>query len=744
MYALGSTGAAAAALDAELGRAFRYYRPMLGLIRELRRRKVFRGAAIYLVATWAALQVVDVIGDAAGLPAWTMRVLLYAAVIGFPLAVFIGWRYEFGEHGLVKTKPVNSDVQQQPLTARDYAAITVFVAVSIAAGWQLIPPLLDAPETVTETAEQSVISENSIAVLPFVEIGQGGDGYLADGLSETLTHVLGQVEGLAVTARTSSLAYKDRSENILDIARTLRVAYVVEGSVQQAGPRVRIIARLIESINGTELWSANINKEVNDIFLVQDEISQDVVAALGKVLQLEEQQVVPQYRPVLEAYKELVLGMNAQRNGTMEGIAAANQHFQRAIELDPGYALAYVRLGENIARQPNLPRTEMVKQVRPLVEKALELEPLLAEAHIGLAMMYRFENEKELVEPSLKRAIELNPSLVEAHLMYSSWLTLVHRMEESLEHARIAAELDPRTPETRVRLAVANWNVARAERAIALAKDIVEEFPEFPSGYTILSRWHMQIGQPGRSMWYTQKLYELDPENPGRLRGLCDMHWQLWDFEANLRCYESYLEKFPEDLEIRKQYAAAQGDYEEAVRIAREHANLEPWSDYRKVQLAFFISLQRDHAAVREVLGAAYPALLTVDAEINDWTQWPARMLAQALIETGATEQGMALLDKIEAYVVASRKMQGGGWFSGIEDAQVYAIRGDVDAALDALETAVDNDWSFFSAGLARDQDPSFDLLDGHPRYEAQVDRIRAHMAEERAWYEVNKNLPLN
>ena len=718
---------------------------MLGLIRELRRRKVFRGAAIYLVATWALLQVVDVIGDAAGLPGWTMRVLLYAALIGFPLAVFLGWRYEFGEHGLVRTKPVDSQAEQQPLTGRDYVAITALVTVSILAGWQIIPPLLDeVPEPASTARENTVISENSIAVLPFVEIGQGGDGYLADGLSETLTHVLGQVEGLAVTARTSSLAFKNQSENILEIARTLRVAYVVEGSVQQAGSRVRIIARLIEAIDGTELWSANINKEVDDIFVVQDEISQDVVAALGKVLDLNEEQIVPQYRPVLEAYKELVLGMNAQRNDTMEGIAAARAHFRRAIELDPGYALAYVRLGESIARQPNLPRAEMVKEVRPLVEKALELEPLLAEAHIGLAMMYRFENEADLVEPTLKRAIELNPSLVEAHLMYSSWLTMVHRLDESLEHARIAAELDPQTPETRLRLAAANWNLARSERAIALAKDIVRDYPEFPNGYTVLSRWHMQMGQPGRSMLYTQKLYELDPGNPRRLWGLCDMYWQLWDFEQNLRCYEDYLEQFPSDLEIRKQYAAAQGDYDEAIRIAREHANAEPWSDYRKVQLAFFISLKRDHAGVLEVLGAAFPALLTEEAEINDWTQWPARMAAQALIETGATEQGLALLEKIEAYVAASRKMQGGGWFSGIEDAQIHAIRGDAVAALDALEVAVDNDWSFYSAGLAKDQDPSFDLVIGHPRYEALVDRIRTHMAEERAWYEANRNAPLN
>lgn len=156
----------------------------------------------------------------------------------------------------------------------------------------------------------------------------------------------------------------------------------------------------------------------------------------------------------------------------------------------------------------------------------------------------------------------------------------------------------------------------------------------------------MQMGEPGRSMLYRQKLYELDPENPVRLTEMCGGLWQLWDFEGARECSEGYLERFPEDLEARKQYAAAQGDYVEAIRLAEEHVELEPWSEYRKVQHAF--------------------------------------------------------------------------------------------------ETAVDNKWSFYSASLVGYGDPHLDSIADEPRYQALVERLRERMAAERAWFEANRDLPLD
>lgn len=712
---------------------------MFRLIRELRRRKVFRGAAIYLVSAWMVLQIVDVTGEAAGLPGWTMRVLLYAAVIGFPLAVFLGWRYEFGEHGVVKTKPVGSDDPQQPPGTKDYVAIALMIAVSVAAAWQIIPSVIDEPPVPVSPTEHSV-NPNSIAVLPFVEIGQANDGFLADGLGETLTHVLGQIEELAVTARTSTLVFKERSENILNIAKELRVAYVVEGSVQQAGLRVRIIARLIESKTGTELWSATMNKQVEDIFEIQDEISRDVVAALRGVLGLDDIEMAKQYQPDLEAYRELVLGINAQRNDTLEGIARARKHFERALELDPEYALAYVKLGENVAKDSTLPRSEMIDAVRPLLDKALALQPDLAEVHVALSVIHRFSNQPDRVEPALKRALELNPSSAEAHLMYSSWLVLEQRLEESLVHARIAADLDRMNPQTQLRLSSAYWNLARAEQAISVAREIVEKFPDFPYSYNVLARWYLQLGEPGRSLLYTHRLYELDPENPRRISTLCGALWQLWDFDGAIACRRDYLARFPDDLEVRKQLAAELGDYAEAIRIADEHAKLESWSEFRKVQLAYFVSLTRDHARVLEVLRDASPALFRENPEINDFSQWPARMAAQAMIETGESERGLELLARVEEHVERARKMQGGGWLAGIEDAQILAIRGERAEALDALEAAVGKNWSFYSATLADNRDPHLDSIAGAARYKAVVDRLRERMADERAWFEANKD----
>ena len=197
------------------------------IIKELRRRKVFRGAALYLVGAWLVLQVADVIAEPAGLPAWTMTALLYVAAIGFPVALFLGWRYELGEHGLVRTAPAKSaDEADLSLKASDYALIVVFLAVAGLAAWQLVPRAIEQAEESVTIAGDFVVRRNSVAVLPFQDYSPNADhNYLSNGLADNVTHVLGQVEGLLVTARTSAQAFRETTLTAFDIARELRVAH---------------------------------------------------------------------------------------------------------------------------------------------------------------------------------------------------------------------------------------------------------------------------------------------------------------------------------------------------------------------------------------------------------------------------------------------------------------------------------------------------------------------------------------
>jgi TolB-like protein len=715
------------------------------IINELRRRRVFRGAALYLVGSWLVLQVGDVIAEPAGLPPWTMTVLLYVAAIGFPLAVFLGWRYEFGDEGLVRTAPVQPD-QSADLTLQksDYAIISVFVTVAVLVGWQFIPGVIQRAEESVTIGGDITVHQNSVAVLPFEDQSADSDHrYLSDGVSDTVTHVLGQVEGLVVTARTSTLVFKERTANILEIARELRVAHVLEGSVQRAGDRVRITARLIESSGGTELWSRQFNREVSDIFEIQDEIAIEVVNALSGVLQRDTAEVKPEYRPDLAAYEQVVLGKQALDRHTVEGYTAAWQHFGRAIEIDPDYAMAYVHQADTLNFRQDLSHAERNEIRWELVDKALELDPLSADALTVQALAYRFDDEADKVEPILRRAVELNPSLVDARLALSQWMMVADGgdFEESHEQARIAAELDPKNEHVMAQLAVTYWNLARSEAAIAIMKDLLRADPQNPNSYQALSRWYMQMGRPGEAMRYTQALFELDPENQTRQRSVCEMHLQLWDEQSGIACMTAYLERFPDDLDAKKNMLWFRDGPEEAETFFQQQVEQEPWSGYRKVQYANFLSWERRHGEVAEVVLAAFPDLASDEPTITDWTSWPARLLAQAYIETGEREKGLVVLDALEVAVQSMRKMQGAGWMAGNEDAQIYAIRGEKDRALDALEAAIDAGWMFYSYRL--EKDPSFDAFKDDEQFLGIVQKLADRMAEERQWYEDHKSDPL-
>ena len=707
-------------------------------IRELRRRKVFRGAAIYLIAAYGILEVADVIAEPAGLPGWTLTVLFYGALIGFPLAVFLGWRYEFGEHGLVLTKPVSGDqAAVEAIGWKDYLAIGVLTLVSAAVAWRVLPEVVEQDQM--QAAAQAILP-NSIAVIPFKS--RGGDGYLADGLADTVTYMLSQVDGLVVTARTSAYSYRDTQLPVKEIANGLRVAYVLEGSVQHAGDRVQIIASLVEAASGAEVWTNRFARSVTDIFAIQDEIASEVVVALGDSMELGNDRIGEQYRPNLAAFEEVINGRNARYDGSVEGILRAEAHFKRAIELDPNYAIAYVELADNYAQREDIGmREEGVALMRPLVDKALELDPLLAEAHVINSLVLRLEGKRDEVEPALLRALELNPNLVEAHLAYSTWMMINSRHEKAHDHARIAYELDPRNPRVMNHYAQTSWNLAQAEKAVSLSRDVIRMYPDHPRAYIGLARYLQQMGELGDAMRYTMALYRMDPDSLRRLNSVCDGWMQLGADDKVLECREELRRRAPDDLENLKQLAAQKGDYAEAVRIARQHAELEPWLDYRKAQLAFFLEVEHRYDEVIDLLGEQYPDLLGTQPQVNSFSIWPAMMVAHALRATGDVEQSDRLLVAIEDAVEQMRLAQGSGYSLGIEPAQIAAIRGQHDKAIELLDQAIEDGWTLYATVIYID--PKFDPLRDDPRFQAVEQKLRDNLAAHRQWYEQNKDAPL-
>ncbi|MEP7327795.1 MAG: adenylate/guanylate cyclase domain-containing protein [Betaproteobacteria bacterium] len=299
----------------------------------------------------------------------------------------------------------------------------------------------------------------SIAVLPFVNMSRDEDNeYFADGLSEELLNVLAKVRGLRVASRTSAFSFKGTNVDIPTIAHKLNVATVLEGSVRKSGNRVRITAQLIDVASDSHLWSEAYDRDLDDIFAVQEDIAQSVVkelrrTMLGTAIDAQAADVAAQIAAAVksrstdpEAYRLYLKGHDFLC-GNQQEMDKSVDYFQQAVARAPNYALAHAGLAEAYTLQAYLralDRDQAAGKARAAVTRALELDPNLAEGHtaLGLVLFY-FEWDWAGAENELRRALELNPGSLDVHKEYGGFLTAMGRLDEGLAHSREAALLDP-------------------------------------------------------------------------------------------------------------------------------------------------------------------------------------------------------------------------------------------------------------------------------------------------------------
>ena len=317
----------------------------MGLIAELKRRNVIRVAVAYAVIAWVIAQIAELAFDSFDAPSWVLKSVLVILALGFPLAVFFAWAFELTPEGVKKQAEVDSSKSITQSTGRklDYLIIAV---LAIAVGMLLVDKfvLQDASVPLQEVAVVDVTADKSLAVLPFVAMSNGpDDGYFADGLTEEILNSLAQVPELLVTARTSAFSFKGQDIPIPEIAATLGVAHVVEGSVRRAGEQLRITAQLIRARDGFHLWSETYDRSGADSFGVQGEIAEKIAAALDVVLddaQLEKMQNSGLRNP--EAFIAFQKGQELYATAhEVAGIdqpaalALANEQFDKALALEP-------------------------------------------------------------------------------------------------------------------------------------------------------------------------------------------------------------------------------------------------------------------------------------------------------------------------------------------------------------------------------------------------------------------------
>jgi TolB-like protein/Tfp pilus assembly protein PilF len=323
--------------------------------------------------------------------------------------------------------------------------------------------------------------------------------YFSDGLSEELIDKLAKVSELRVPARTSSFYFKGKSTTIADIASALSVAYVLEGSVRKAGDTLRVSVQLIRAGNGYHIWSETYDRKVTDVFKIQDDIANAVVKAL-KVSLLEGEGITPSLDVSPEAHQAYLEGLEGFNSRTKTGFEGAIVEFDRAIAIDPNYALAYAGLARTYSVAPVFgvgAPIEALSKARDAASKALAIDDAVNSAHSTLGFFYaHIDFDWPAAEKEFRRGIELNPSDANAHMFYSNSFLSVHgRHDEAVAEMRVALELDPLSASVDSFLGRTYLWARRYSDALAQLKSCVQRFPNFALGHERLAHLYTYIGK---------------------------------------------------------------------------------------------------------------------------------------------------------------------------------------------------------------------------------------------------------
>ena len=455
---------------------------------ELKRRNVYKVAVAYAVVGWLLVQIATQVFPFFEIPNWAVRLVVLAIVIGFPVALVMAWAFELTPEGVKRTE--TADAAGEHSRGGIWIAV-VLIAAALSIGLFFVGRYTATTPRHSEAATES--PQKSVAVLPLInESGDPRDEYFSDGLSEELIAALAQINGLKVIGRSSSFRFKDRNAEPKTIGEKLGVSTLLEGTVRKQDDRVRIVAELVNAADGIALWTRTFDRELKDIFAVQQEIARAVAESLKVTLLGSSEKSAQMASSSVEAHNAYLQAHFHFQRRNVEDYRKAITYFDQALQLDPNYALAYAERSEVWTMIGDLTgeRATAYPKARSDAEKAVEIAPALAEAHAALGWV-RFFGEWKFAEglSELNRAKELSPANPTANDLLARVIVYLGRIDEAERQARQAVELDPLSVATQFNLARVLFIAGKLDEADAVGRKVAELQPSASSNH----RWQVLV-----------------------------------------------------------------------------------------------------------------------------------------------------------------------------------------------------------------------------------------------------------
>jgi TolB-like protein/thioredoxin-like negative regulator of GroEL len=558
---------------------------------ELKRRKVYRAALVYAGVGWVLLEAADVVLPRLGLPDWTVNAVLAVVLLGFPLAIVFAWIFDFSPQGVVRTQPISPEAHHS-FSITSIVEFVLICLLVVTVGYLYVDRLslqkmLVEPDSADrgEIAAPNPEQYRSIAVLPFSDMSEARDqSWFAEGVAEELLHALAGVDELHVMARTSSFAFKDTGKTIAEIAEILGVQAVLEGSVRRSGDRVRITAQLVDASTGYHIWSGSYQRQLTDIFQLQDELAKAVIQALRIELGVDATRtLVSEQTLSLEAYTWFIRGRALFDWANPEVIQQSVSYFEKAVEADPDYAPAWGHLA--FARMIMMlfhPFDKVGPATIAAYKTALELNPEQSEALAVKALLTQLiEYDWEAAGRLYQRAMEARDNSL-AMLTYAVfYLQVVDEVPLAIRLHNDAEKRDPLHVGYKANLAGMFYTNGYNEKAISKGIEALELNPRHQNALTYLILAYVEAGNNAA----VQKLLESIPaalHQAPRIKAAAGVyHAGIGDEEKARKIYEELLATPPPGGPFFiTLLALSLGEVEEALELMERQVIERRWTQF--------------------------------------------------------------------------------------------------------------------------------------------------------------------